>query len=46
MSEIKAALFDFDMTLVDSSWGIAHCTNEFAKLKGLRPCRARPSWRR
>ena len=37
MSEIKAALFDFDMTLVDSSWGIAHCTNEFAKLKGLRP---------
>ena len=37
MTDIKAALFDFDMTLVDSSWGIAHCTNEFAKLKGLRP---------
>ncbi|OUO93783.1 HAD-IA family hydrolase [Cloacibacillus sp. An23] len=34
---VKAALFDFDMTLVDSSWGIEHCTNEFAKLKGLRP---------
>lgn len=37
MTEIQAALFDFDMTIVDSSWGIAHCTNEFAKLKGLRP---------
>lgn len=37
MTDVKAALFDFDMTLVDSSWGIAHCTNEFAKLKGLRP---------
>ena len=37
MTDIKAALFDFDMTLVDSSWGIAYCTNEFAKLKGLRP---------
>lgn len=37
MTDIQAALFDFDMTLVDSSWGIAHCTNEFAKLKGLRP---------
>ncbi len=37
MREIKAALFDFDMTLVDSSWGIEHCTNKFAELKGLRP---------
>lgn len=37
MTDIKAALFDFDMTLVDSSWGIAYCTNEFAKLKGLCP---------
>lgn len=37
MSDVKAVLFDFDMTLVDSSQGIAYCTNAFAKLKGLRP---------
>lgn len=35
--EIKAALFDFDMTLVDSSPGIFHCTNRFAEEMGLTP---------
>ncbi len=34
---VRAVLFDFDMTLADSSAAIWHCTNRFAELKGLRP---------
>lgn len=34
--KIEAVLFDFDMTLVDSSYAIHHCTNLMAKKKGLR----------
>lgn len=33
---IKLVLFDFDMTLVDSSYAIAHCTNLLAEHFGLR----------
>jgi phosphoglycolate phosphatase-like HAD superfamily hydrolase len=33
----KAILFDFDLTLVDSSWGITHCLNLLATEQGLRP---------
>jgi phosphoglycolate phosphatase len=33
---VTAVLFDFDMTLVDSSYGIHHCMNELAKHFGLR----------
>lgn len=32
---IKALLFDFDMTLVDSSQGITHCLNLLAAAEGL-----------
>ena len=35
MNDIKAVLFDFDMTLVDSSFAIEHCTNCYARHKGL-----------
>lgn len=34
---VGAVLFDFDMTLVDSSYAIAECTNRLAEAKGLRP---------
>lgn len=34
--KIKAVLFDFDMTLVDSSYVITECTNRLADAKGLR----------
>ena len=33
---IRAALFDFDMTLVDSSYAIHRCTNMLARHCGLR----------
>lgn len=33
---IRAVLFDFDMTLVDSSYAITACTNLLAEAKGLR----------
>ena len=33
---IKAVLFDFDMTLVDSSYAIHHCTNLLADHLGFR----------
>ena len=33
---IELVLFDFDMTLVDSSYAIAHCTNLLAEHFGLR----------
>ena len=33
--EIRAALFDFDMTLVDSSYGITFCLNMLASCFGL-----------
>lgn len=33
---LKLVLFDFDMTLVDSSHAIHYCTNEFARHFGLR----------
>lgn len=38
MSErtIAAVLFDFDMTLIDSSYAIADCTNRLARAMGLR----------
>ena len=32
----KAVLFDFDMTLIDSSYSILACTNLLAEAKGLR----------
>jgi HAD superfamily hydrolase (TIGR01549 family) len=35
--KIEAILFDFDLTLVDSSWGITHCLNLLATEQGLRP---------
>ncbi len=34
-NSIKALLFDFDMTLVDSSRGITHCLNLLAAAEGL-----------
>ena len=34
--KIKAVLFDFDMTLVDSSYAIHHCTNMLAAHLGFR----------
>ena len=34
--KIKAALFDFDMTLVDSSYAIHRCTNLLAERLGFR----------
>ena len=34
--KVTAVLFDFDMTLVDSSYGIYYCMNELAKHCGLR----------
>lgn len=33
---IRAVVFDFDMTLVDTSWAINECTNGLADLLGLR----------
>ena len=33
---VKAVLFDFDMTLVDSSYVITECMNRLAEAKGLR----------
>lgn len=33
---IRTVLFDFDMTLADSSYAIAHCTNLLAEHFGLR----------
>ena len=35
MTRIGAVLFDFDMTLVDSSYAITECTNLLADAKGL-----------
>ena len=35
--KIEAVLFDFDMTLVDSSYIITECMNRLAEAKGLRP---------
>lgn len=35
IKKIKAVLFDFDMTLVDSSYAIHHCTNLLASHFGL-----------
>ena len=32
---IKAVLFDFDMTLADTSYAIEHCTNLLAEKFGL-----------
>jgi HAD superfamily hydrolase (TIGR01549 family) len=32
-----AALFDFDLTLMDTSYAITECTNAFAEKMGLRP---------
>lgn len=34
--EIKAIIFDFDMTLVDTSRAIAYAMNRFAEIMGLR----------
>ncbi len=34
---LRAALFDFDMTLIDSAEAIAHCMNLLARVHGLRP---------
>ncbi|HOM98098.1 MAG TPA: HAD hydrolase-like protein, partial [Acetomicrobium sp.] len=34
--EIKAIIFDFDMTLVDTSHAIAYAMNRFAEIMGLR----------
>ena len=34
-NKIKAVLFDFDMTLVDSSYAIHHCTNLLASYLGF-----------
>lgn len=34
-NDIKAVLFDFDMTLVDSSYAIHHCTNLLARHLGF-----------
>lgn len=36
-SRVTAVLFDFDMTLIDSSYAITECTNLLAKAKGQRP---------
>jgi HAD superfamily hydrolase (TIGR01509 family) len=36
ISDVKAICFDFDMTLVDSSYGITHCMNLLARDRGLR----------
>lgn len=36
MNSIKCAVFDFDMTLADSSWAIHDCTNQLAERFGLR----------
>lgn len=33
---IKAVVFDFDMTLADSSYAITDCTNRLAQEHGLR----------
>jgi phosphoglycolate phosphatase len=33
---ITAVMFDFDMTLADSSYAMTECTNMFAREKGLR----------
>ena len=35
-ARVAAVLFDFDMTLIDSSYAIAECTNLLAKAKGQR----------
>lgn len=35
-SRVTAVLFDFDMTLIDSSYAITECTNLLAKAKGQR----------
>lgn len=35
-SHIGAIFFDFDMTLVDSSYGITHCMNLLAEVEGLK----------
>lgn len=37
ISRVRAICFDFDMTLVDSSYGITHCMNLLAADRGLRP---------
>ncbi|MDD4160443.1 MAG: HAD-IA family hydrolase [Synergistaceae bacterium] len=37
INNIKAVLFDFDMTLVDSSYAIHHCTNLLAGHLGFSP---------
>ncbi|MDR0653187.1 MAG: HAD-IA family hydrolase [Synergistaceae bacterium] len=34
--ETRAALFDFDLTLMDTSYAITECTNAFAEKMGLR----------
>lgn len=34
---VEAALFDFDMTLVDSSHAVTHCLNMLASSEGLEP---------
>lgn len=34
--KIRAVLFDFDMTLVDSSYAIHHCTNLLANHLGFK----------
>ncbi len=34
-NKISAVLFDFDMTLVDSSYSIHHCTNLLARHLGF-----------
>lgn len=34
--KVTAAIFDFDMTLVDSSWAILDCTNALAQQFGLK----------
>ncbi|MDR0764117.1 MAG: HAD-IA family hydrolase [Synergistaceae bacterium] len=34
--ETRAALFDFDLTLMDTSYAITECTNAFADKMGLR----------
>ncbi|WP_051461088.1 MULTISPECIES: HAD family hydrolase [Aminobacterium] len=37
MNVVKAVVFDFDMTLADSSYAITECTNRLAEEQGLRP---------
>ncbi len=35
-TRVRAICFDFDMTLVDSSYGITYCMNLLARARGLR----------